>query len=66
MDFVSCLYYRKIVNCIVLVVISFSSSSAAAVAATDVKCLFCVSTANCCCIGLGVMLVMCLLGTVKR
>ena len=48
MDFVSCLYYRKIMNCIVLVVISSSSSSSAA---TAVKCLFCVSTANCCCIG---------------
>jgi len=44
MDFVSCLYYRKIVNCIVLVVIS----SSAGAATTAVKCLFCVSTANCC------------------
>jgi len=51
MDFASCLYYRKIVNCVVLVVVSFSSSAAAAVATTAVKCLFCVSTANCCYIG---------------
>jgi hypothetical protein len=52
MDFVSCLYYRKIVNCVLLVVISSSSSSAAAAAAiTAVKCLFCVLTANCCYIG---------------
>ena len=54
MDFVSCLYYRKVVICIVLVVISSSSSSSSSAAATTttaVKCLFCVSTANCCYIG---------------
>jgi hypothetical protein len=51
MDFVSCLYYIKIVNCLVLAVISFSSSAAAAVATTAVKYLFCVSTANCCYVG---------------
>jgi hypothetical protein len=47
MDFVSCLYCRKIVNCIALVVIS----SAADAATTAAKCLFCVATANCCYLG---------------
>lgn len=44
MDLVSRLYYSKIGNFIMLVVISFS-------AAATVKCLFCVSTVNCCYMG---------------
>ena len=45
MDFISRLYYSKIVSSIMLVVISSSSATA------TVKCLFCVSTVNCCYMG---------------